>query len=69
MTPAERKFSGVEGGLVRAQSLVRVLREAFGCSLDDVDNALGTASTSWFARLRRRSTRRPRSGPKRTSWL
>ena len=33
MTPAERKFSGVEGGLTRARCIVRVLRELTSTSL------------------------------------
>ncbi len=40
MTPAERKFSNVEGGLTRGQSLVRVLREVCACGLKDVDLVL-----------------------------
>ena len=38
MTPAEYKFSDVEGGLMRAQSLVRVLRNVFECGPDNADS-------------------------------
>ncbi|MGI3902553.1 MAG: hypothetical protein ACRYGP_16505 [Janthinobacterium lividum] len=37
MTPAERKFSDVETGLMRAQCLVRVLRDVCDCGPDNVD--------------------------------
>ena len=40
MTPAERKFASVEGGLTRAQCLVRALRDLCASSLDNVDPVL-----------------------------
>ena len=40
MTPAERKFASVEAGLMRAQCLVRALRDLCDCGLDNVDPAL-----------------------------
>ncbi|WP_237478203.1 hypothetical protein [Lichenibacterium dinghuense] len=40
MTPAERKFSESEAGLLRAQCLARVLRHATDGSVDVVDDVL-----------------------------
>ena len=40
MTPAERKFSSVETSLMRAQSLVRVLRDVCDGGLNNVDLVL-----------------------------
>lgn len=64
MTPAERKFSDVESGLLRAQCLVRVLRDVCDCGPDNVDevfwggvyimigeaeDALNEAAETWHA--------------------
>ncbi len=40
MTPAERKFSGLEGGLTRARCIVRVLRELTASSLLKDDDSV-----------------------------
>ena len=40
MTPAERKFSDVETGLLRAQCLIRVLRDFCETGRGDVDPIL-----------------------------
>ena len=40
MSPAERKFSRIEGGLSRAQCLVRALRELCEGGHDNIDAVL-----------------------------